>query len=212
MKLKFPAWLAATFGVVIAAVSIPAAVAQTAADDEAILLVANPRLREPAYVHSVVLVAPIDNNRHVGVIVNRPTRRSLSSLFPEHQPSKQVTDPVYFGGPMSPRALFALVRSETDPGGGSMPFLKNVFLARTMDTIDRIIEKTPNEARYFVGNVIWRPGELRAELDRGLWHAMNPHAETIFRKQTDGLWEELLRAARAVTAHAGHAGPALVLR
>ncbi|MSQ70112.1 MAG: YqgE/AlgH family protein [Betaproteobacteria bacterium] len=211
MKLRFTAWLAKTFGVAVLVASTSAALAQSAQDDDAILLVASPRLREPAFVHSVVLAAPIDNNRHVGVIINRPTRRTLSSLFPEHPPSKQVTGPVYFGGPMSSRALFALVRSESDPGGGSMLFLKNVFLARSMDTIDRIIEKTPNEARYFIGNVLWRPGELRAELDRGLWHAMNPLPEHVFRKEPDGLWEELMRTARAVTAHAGHALPVVQL-
>ena len=31
----------------------------------------------------------------------RPTRRSLGNLFPEHEPSKKVADPVYYGGPFS---------------------------------------------------------------------------------------------------------------
>lgn len=208
----FPSWRVAAFGFAVAILSVLAAPVLAASEDESILLVASPRLRESVYVHSVVLAAPIDNYQYVGVIVNRPTRRSLSSLFPQHAPSKQVTDPVYFGGPMSPRALFALVRSVSDPGGGATLFLKNVFLARTMDTIDRIIENTPNDARYFVGNIIWRPGELRAELDRGLWYAMNPHAELIFRKDTDGLWEELLRTARSVTAYSEHAIPATPAR
>src|SRR6266540_6544649 len=65
-----------------------------------VTLVAAPRLVDPDYRGAVLLAVPVDNNRHVGVILNRPTGRSLASLFPEHVPSKLVHDPVYFGGPM----------------------------------------------------------------------------------------------------------------
>src|SRR5439155_216742 len=66
----------------------------------AVTLVAAPRLVDPDYRGAVLLAVPVENNRHVGVIINRPTGRSLASLFPEHSPSKLVRDPVYFGGPM----------------------------------------------------------------------------------------------------------------
>src|SRR5258705_9375134 len=63
----------------------------------AVTLVAAPRLVDPDYRGAVLLAVPVDNNRHVGVIINRPTGRSLASLFPEHAPSQLVRDPVYFG-------------------------------------------------------------------------------------------------------------------
>jgi putative AlgH/UPF0301 family transcriptional regulator len=46
----------------------------------------------------------------------------------------------------------------------------------------------------------WRPGELRREIDRGLWHVLNPDINTIFRKDTDVIWEEMLRMARQISA------------
>jgi putative AlgH/UPF0301 family transcriptional regulator len=61
-----------------------------------------------------------------------------------------------------------------------------------------------------VGYVGWRPGELRREIDRGLWFVMNPDVNTVFRKDTDQLWDELLRMARQINAGAAVAGtPAL---
>src|SRR5882672_2500083 len=51
-----------------------------------VTLVAAPRLVDPDYRGAVLLAVPVDNNRHVGVIINRPTGRSLASLFPEHAP------------------------------------------------------------------------------------------------------------------------------
>jgi len=178
-----------------------------AQDDEAVLLVAHPAFRDIEYRQTVLLAAPIANGGHVGVILNRPTRRSLGSLFPEHEPSKKVVEPVYYGGPFSRGALVALVRSETNPGVGSVQMMKNVYLAFRATTIDRVIETTPNEARYYVGYVGWRPGELRAELERGLWSVLAPDLDVIFRKDTDGMWEELLQQARRIRAEAT---PALV--
>lgn len=174
--------------------------AQKAADDGAVLLVAKPQFRDAEWRQTVLVASPAQNGGHIGVIVNRPTSRTLSSLFPEHEPSKKVADPVYIGGPFSRRALFAVVRADENPGGGSIMLMKNLYFAMNVQTVDKIIETTPNEARYFVGYVGWRPGELRQEIDRGLWFVLNPDTDLLFRKDMDGVWEELVRQAKQVTA------------
>jgi putative transcriptional regulator len=168
--------------------------------DDAIILIAHPQFRDLEYRQTVLVAAPAPNGGHVGVILNRPTRRSLGSLFPEHEPSKRVADPVYYGGPFSRGALVALVRSDNAPGTGSVLLMKNLYLAFRANTIDHVIETTPNEARYFVGYVGWRPGELKSEIDRGLWSVTGADLELIFRKDTDGLWEELLQQSKRIRA------------
>src|SRR5258705_2777013 len=171
-----------------------------AQSDEAMLLVAHPAFRAVEYPQTVLLAAPMPSGGHIGVILNRPTRRSLASLFPEHEPSKKVLDPVYYGGPFSRGALVALVRAGDTPGAGTVPLMKNLYLAFRANTIDHVIETTPNEARYFVGYVGWRPGELKGEIDRGLWSVQNADVDTVFRKDTEGLWEELLQASKRIRA------------
>ena len=175
-------------------------IARAQLQEDAMLLVAHPAFRDLEYRQTVLLAAPAPNGGHVGVILNRPTKRSLGSLFPEHEPSKKVVEPVYYGGPFSRGALVALVRSDQTPGGGSVELMNHLYLAFRANTIDHVIETTPNEARYFVGYVGWRPGELKSEIDRGLWSVMNADVETIFRKDTDSLWEELLQQARRIRA------------
>jgi putative transcriptional regulator len=168
--------------------------------DDAVILVAHPAFRDLEYRQTVLIAAPAPNGGHVGVILNRPTRRSLGSLFPEHEPSKKVADPVYYGGPFSRGALVALVKADNAPGAGSVLLMKSLYLAFRANTIDHVIETTPNEARYFVGYVGWRPGELKSEIDRGLWTVHGADLETIFRKDTDGLWEELQSQSRRIRA------------
>lgn len=193
---------------VLACTALADARAQEGDPGGAVTLVAAPRLVDPEYRGTVLLAVPVENNRHVGVIVNRPTRNLLSSLFPEHAPSKLVRDPVYFGGPMLRQAVFAVVHIDHTPGPGSIQMMKELFLATQGAVVDHIIEETPNEARYYVGYVAWRPGELRQEVDRGLWYVLDADPDLAFRKDPGGLWEELLRRARAVTAGAAAGAPA----
>ena len=179
--------------------------------DEAVILIAHPAFRDLEYRQTVLIAAPAPNGGHVGVILNRPTRRSLGSLFPEHEPSKKVLDPVYYGGPFSRGALVALVRADSAPGQGSVPLMKDLYLAFRANTIDHVIETTPNNARYFVGYVGWRPGELKSEIDRGLWSVTGADLDVIFRKDTEGLWDELLQQSRRIRADAA-SGVASALR
>jgi len=185
----------------VAAVLVEPAAAQGGlAAEQAVFLIAAPAFRDPEYRQTVLLTAPTASGGHIGVIINKPTRRSLSSLFPEHEPSKKVVEPVFFGGPFSTSALVAVVRGDRSPGAGSILIMSSLYLAINIGTIDRIIEERPNDARYYVGYVGWRPGELRREIDRGLWHVLNPDVNTVFRRDTEQIWEELLRMARQINA------------
>ena len=87
--------------------------------------------------------------------------------------------------------------------------MKDLYLAFRANTIDHVIESTPNEARYYVGYVGWRPGELKSEIDRGLWSVQNADLDMVFRKDTEGLWEELLQSSKRIRAQAPAASYAL---
>jgi putative transcriptional regulator len=179
---------------------LPWSTGAVAQEEEAVLLVAHPAFRDMDYRQTVLIAAPGPNGGHVGVILNRPTRRSLGSLFPDHEPSKKVIDPVYYGGPFSRGALVALVRTDTSPGGGAVALTRSLYMAFRANIIDQIIESKPNEARYYVGYVGWRPGELKGEIDRGLWSVLNADPDVVFRKDMEGLWEEMHQQTRRIRA------------
>ncbi len=177
-------------GVALALGSLSAA--QAADTSEPLLLVAKPELGE-FYRSTVLLAVPAKNGHHIGLIINRPTPMTLSRLFPEHAPSKAVTDPVFLGGPNHVNSIFAVVNRNQSPGGHSIPLLGDLFLAVDVDVVDSIIEKEPQQARFFAGLVVWDVGELDAELKRGFWYVLEPDSDLVLRKSTQGLWEELSR-------------------
>jgi len=179
MKKAFVAWL-----LLVAAC---AAGAQNL--EKPLLLVAAPDLQGP-YSHTALLVVP-QGGQHVGFILNRATGVTLASLFPGHAPSAKVADPVYFGGPERANAIFAVV--PRDPGGPSVRLFGDVFVTAHAQIVDRIIEQTPNDARYFAGFVGWQPGELAAEFEAGWWLVSDPDAALVFSKETGDMWEGLLK-------------------
>lgn len=195
-----PRFLAALLALLIGWTGAAAGQSAQATDDDAVFLVANPAFRDPGYFHTVLIAAPVTSGGHIGVILNRPTPKSLISFFPEHEPSKKVADPVRYGGPFSPGAVVALVKADSSPGAGTLPLMKNLFMAFRAATIDKVIEETPNDARYFIGFVGWRPGELNNEIDRGLWAVVNADRDTVFQKDTSELWEDLIAQSRRIQA------------
>ena len=185
----------AAMGAALAALVIafaPAPVrAQVKPQGKALMLVAKPNLKA-AYSQTVLLVVPLGETEHVGFIINRPLEQSLSAIFPDHAPAQKVVEPVRFGGPVMADTVFALVRSSRGPGGEAQRLFGDLFVASRATDIDRIIDQTPNDARYFVGFVGWRTGELDAEIAKGFWYVIDPESELLFRNDTRAMWRELV--------------------
>src|SRR5262245_56118352 len=147
------------FGALLVLIACTGAV--RAADlSQAVMLVATDVLAGSSYEQTVVLAAPLPLGGHVGFIVNRPTNVKLEALFPGHTPSRKVAEPVYLGGPFLSDGIFALARSTPEGDGEVLEIMPGVFAVFDGTSIDRLIESTPNAARYFAGLVAWSPGEL----------------------------------------------------
>jgi putative transcriptional regulator len=183
--------------VVLAAAALGSAHAGQPA--ETVLLVATPELGGN-YARTILIATRVTQGRHVGVILNRPTRTSLAAVFPEHAPSKKIVDTLHLGGPVALDAVFALVRTKESPGEGSVQLAPDLFLATTGTVIDRLIEQAPDRARFYAGVVVWEPGELAAEIARGFWLVQPADTDLVFRTSSEGLWEELVRRSQALTA------------
>jgi len=160
-------------------------------DRSPVLLVAHPQLGE-FYRGAVLFARPMGNAGHVGFIVNRPTSVTMKQIFPEHAPSRKLSEPVFLGGPLHVDSLFAVVQRRNSPGGRTIALADGTFLVLDGKTVDRVIEQNSERTRFYVGMVVWRPGELAEEVASRFWYVLDYDAALVFRKSTDGLWEELL--------------------
>ena len=155
-----------------------------------ILLVAKPGLADPNFRETVVLVTQAADSSTVGVILNRPTTR-------KHEKTGEI---VYTGGPVMREVLVALFRTERAPEGSVFHVLKDVYLSMDPRNIEMLLQKRGERYRLFAGFAGWAPGQLEGEMRRDGWYMLPASADLVFRADTAGMWEELVRKARGRVA------------
>jgi putative transcriptional regulator len=187
--------------VALVALLAVAATAHGQPPSKAVFLIARPGMPDPNFRESVVLVVQAaGGGEATGVIINRPTNRSLAELLPSER-FESFTDPIFFGGPVAQQGLFALFQ-EDQYSGAAVPMLPGVWFAVLPDSVDALVGKPPARIRFFSGYSGWAPGQLQGELDRGDWLVVDADAKTLFLKDTSRLWQDMVRRARAVHADA----------
>ena len=157
----------------------------------AVVLVASDRLAGSVFEQTVVVAAPAPQGGHMGFVVNRPTGVKLETLFPEQASTHNVVDPVYAGGPALSSGVFAVTRKAPENRTDVLPLMPGLVVVIDGDTVDHIIETTPNDARYFVGLMIWAPDELDAEIEQGAWNVRPADVDTVLPFSPAGLWKSL---------------------
>jgi putative transcriptional regulator len=172
-----------------------------------VTLVASASLGSSGFSETVLFAAPLPNGMHIGFIVNRPTEVALAKAFPEHVPSGKVVDPLYFGGPVLADLVFAVVPTPPEDTEDLLQLMPGVVLVMDGKAVDRIIETTPNDARYFAGLIVWEPGELDEEIRAGAWDVVPADASAVFSTHPETLWKTLSRGGPRLEARSGQTQP-----
>ena len=160
------------------------------------LLVASERWAGTPFERAVILVTPLPNGAHVGFVVNHPTQVTLGNLFPEQIAASHVVGPVYAGGPMLSSVVFALMRASPAPDDSKLvTLMPGLVAAIDGPTVDRIIETRPNDARYFLGLVMWSSGELEDAVEDRSWEVRPATVDAVLPEHTADLWEALAGTA-----------------
>ena len=158
---------------------------------EPLILVASPDLDGSSFEQAVVLATPLPNGGHIGFIINKPTGVKMQTLFPDDAAAGKVNEPVYLGGPQLLPGVFAVTHTPPESAGAAVPLMPGLFAVIDNDAIDHIIETTPNDARYFLGMMVWKPDDLEEEVREGKWELHPADADTVLRAKSIGLWRSL---------------------
>lgn len=156
------------------------------------LLVAGDNITMPPFTKSVVLLTNYGQDGAVGLIINRPTRYSLSSALPEIQGLVGSGKKLYFGGPVSRNIMAVLLESDKDLRkiDGVSRVFGNIYFAVNKKVIHRALTGKVKPARGFAGYAGWAPGQLERELARGDWSVKTANSETVFSQFPNTLWNK----------------------
>jgi putative transcriptional regulator len=159
-------------------------------------LVASPLLRDPNFVHTVVLMCEHGDGGSWGLVLNRRTELTFGELLDDLPFPASSEGPVFWGGPVEPSRMQVLhrLRREIPDELEIAPDLK---LGIDADTFRDVVASTrmPGEALHaYVGHAGWAPGQLEAELGTGSWIVCTGDAAIVFDTNPDEIWDRVLHA------------------
>jgi putative transcriptional regulator len=154
------------------------------------LLVAGPRLLDPNFWRTVVLVGEHSEEGALGVVLNRSSDTTVDEAAPELAALAEGMGVVHVGGPVQPSAVVVLADFVAPRDDETLVVDSIGFLPSEVDP-DELGEL--RRARVFVGYAGWGPGQLDDELDEGSWIVEEAIADDVFTDEPDDLWSTVLR-------------------
>ena len=156
------------------------------------LLGAHPDLLDPNFHQSVVLVSAHNlEDGALGVIINRPTGKTLGAYRDDFDTPLLQNLPVYEGGPVSSSEIL-LVAWKWNLAQQNF----RLFFGLEPLKLQELVDADPTiEARAFLGYSGWSAGQLEVEVSRFDW-AISPFAQPFGKLPPQALWRNLLEAVR----------------
>jgi putative transcriptional regulator len=171
-------------------------------------LYAVPGLDAGHFTESVVLLVRHDDEGSLGLVVNRPTRVPLREAITELEDVEDLDLRLYFGGPVQPEAVLALVRPVKPPVGAER-VLPDVYFSTELKELKEAARQpgAGSRLRVYAGYAGWAAGQLASELKAGAWVVGPARASAIFSDDPSTLWPEVHELMRRTEARGG--SPAL---
>ena len=168
-----------------------------AAPDEppAMLLVASPKIDDPRFRESVVLVLRHGRGGPLGVIVNKGSDVTLATVFKKPEEAKLAAKPLHFGGPIEPQRLIALYRDPQPQPRDSLQIADGLWMSQSQARIERVLERPPESFKIMAGFSGWARGQLEHEIARGDWYLLPLDQSVLFGADDATLWSTLLQRA-----------------
>lgn len=161
------------------------------------LLAASPRLPDPNFYRTVVLMVHHDEDGAVGLVLNRPLKLTVAQLWEMiGQGPCEVNDPVQLGGPVGG----PLVAIHSQARCSEREILPGIHFAARKEHLEYIVRHPEHPFRIFNGYSGWTTGQLESEIRAGGWLTAEAREEHIF-DTGDNLWEKVTREfGRRITA------------
>ncbi|HEV2398889.1 MAG TPA: YqgE/AlgH family protein [Candidatus Sulfotelmatobacter sp.] len=158
------------------------------------LLVASRELGDPNFAQTVILLVHYDTDGVVGLMVNRRTELPISRVFAELKAAKDLSDPVYLGGPVETRTVFALLRSKDKLEGAEHVFGDDYWISAKAE-LEKTISSHPDPSVFhvYLGYAGWTAAQLRSEVRLGGWFIFQGNNQTVFNANPDSLWHQMIK-------------------
>lgn len=157
-----------------------------------ILLIADPFLKDPNFLRTVVFLCEHRPEGSFGFVLNRQYQNTLDELIPELEGHKL---PVFYGGPVQVDTIHFLHQYPEEIPGGQEVF-KGVYWGGDFESVVKLIlsnEIDADKIRFYVGYSGWSEGQLEEEMTEKTWLTVKATRKLVFHVNYEDIWKDSLR-------------------
>ena len=157
-----------------------------------ILLIADPFLKDPNFLRTVVFLCEHREDGSFGFVLNRKFENTLDELVPDAEGFKL---PVFYGGPVQMDTIHFLHQYPIDiPGGEEV--MKGVYWGGDFSKAVDLIQSGQIDAdkiRFYIGYSGWSNGQLTVEIKEKSWLTVKANRKLVFQTSPEEVWKESLK-------------------
>lgn len=157
-----------------------------------ILLIADPFLKDPNFMRTVVFLCDHQEEGSMGFVINKQIEQTLDELMDGFDGFRI---PVYYGGPVQMDTIHFLHQyPERIPGGQEV--MKGVYWGGDFELLSEMVRKGEadfSKIRFFLGYSGWGTGQLDGELGEKSWLTVSATRKILFHEQPDDIWKDSLK-------------------
>ena len=157
-----------------------------------ILLIADPFLKDPNFLRTVVLLCEHQQQGSFGFVLNKQIEQTLDELITDMEGHNL---PVYYGGPVQMNTIHFL-HQYPDLIPESVKISNGIYWGGNFETVTALIKNNsidPGKIKFFIGYSGWGNGQLSDELKEKSWLTVAATKKLVFNTEAATVWKKSLQ-------------------
>jgi len=157
-----------------------------------ILLIADPFLKDPNFLRTVVLLCDHKQEGSFGFVLNKQIEQTLDELLNNFEGYKV---PVYYGGPVQTDTIH-FVHQYPDLIPDAYQICNGMYWGGNFESVSALIKNDSldlNKIKFFIGYSGWGDGQLSNELKEKSWLTVGATKNLVFNTQPEEVWKGSLK-------------------
>lgn len=157
-----------------------------------ILLIADPFLKDPNFLRTVVLLCEHQEQGSLGFVLNKQIEQTLDELITDMEGHKL---PVYYGGPVQMNTIHFL-HQYPDLIPESVKVNNDIYWGGNFESVTALIKNKSidlNKIKFFIGYSGWSNDQLHGELKEKSWLTVSANRKLVFNTNDDEIWKGSLQ-------------------
>lgn len=157
-----------------------------------ILLIADPFLKDPDFLRTVVLLCEHKEEGSFGLVLNKQIKQTLDELISDMEGHSL---PVFYGGPVQMDTIHFL-HQYPDLIPESVKVGNDIFWGGNFETVTALLKSNSIETdkiKFFIGYSGWSEGQLSGELEEKSWLTVKANSRLVFKTGYDEIWKSSLK-------------------